>query len=380
MEDFSFDIDGILSEEEAAKLFEEIDSEDSAQEQNTGTEPRIIEENEPAEEKEPNEPAPEEVGEEDGNVEDVTHSDGDGSSPSVYSSIASALKKDGIFPDFEDSELSKVKTPEDFAELFEKAISERMDEKMKRIDAALNNGVQPEAVKQYEQTLQYLGGITDEMITDEGEQGESLRRSLIYNDLINRGYSEERAKRELEKSFKTGNDIEDAKDALDALDKFYRDGYDKLQNEAKAKAEEAKNARKKQEEAFRKMVLDDEVKIGSTVLDKKTKQKVFDAVSKPVYKDPDTGHLLTAVQKFQSENPLEFLKQLGMWYVLTDGGKNTDALVKGQVKSEKNKAIRDLERKINTTSFNNDGSLQYASGGQPMEDTLLSDDWKIGWK
>ena len=127
------------------------------------------------------------------------------------------------------------------------------------------------------------------------------------------------------------------------------------------------------------MIIDDDIAIGDVKLDKRTRQKVFDAVSKPVHKDPNTGELLTAVQQFQREKPLEFLKQLGMWFVLTDGGKNIDGFTKEQVRAEKNKGIRELERKINSTSINKDGSLRYTSTSRDDSDPLLSDGWKVGW-
>ena len=373
MEDFSFDIGGILNEDEANKLFEE-------QAQDTESEKPEEVENEPAEETEEGQ-EPEEVGVEDNNEtgDNAISSEGDGSSPNIYSSIASALKNDGIFPDFEDTELDAVKTPEDFAELFEKAITARLDERQRRIDEALGNGVQPDTVRMYEQTLQYLDTINDEVLSAEGEDGENLRRQIIYNDLINKGYTQERAQREIEKSFKSGSDVEDAKDALEALNKFYKEGYENIQKEAKKQAEDAREQQKKQTEDFKKLVLEDEIKLGDTVLDKKTCQRVYDAVSKPVYKDKDTGKLLTAVQKFQKEQPLEFLKQLGMWFILTDGGKDTDGFTKEQVRAEKNKAIKELGRKINSTSLNRDGSLRYASGSSGESDPLLSDGWKIGW-
>ena len=125
------------------------------------------------------------------------------------------------------------------------------------------------------------------------------------------------------------------------------------------------------------MVLEDEIKIGETKLDKRTAQKVYDAVMKPVYKDPDTDKLLTAVQKYQKEHPMEFMKQLGMWFVLTDGGKNMDGFTKEQLRQEKNKGIRELERKINSSSLNSDGSLRYASGRSGTDDALLKGDWDV---
>ena len=372
MEDFNFDVNSILSPEEAEKLFEEEDT----RKQNQVEEP--VDENEPQTE-EVEEPS-ESVGQEEDNEteDDAVTNKSDGSSPEkFYSSIASALKDDGIFPDFTDEEIDAVSSPEDFAELFEKAVTARLDERMKRIDSALGNGANPDQVKMYEQTLSYLASITDEAIEDESDEGENLRRQLIYNDLKTRGYSDEKASRELEKSFKSGSDIEDAKDALNALGSFYKSGYDKLQKDTKAQADAAREAQKQNAEKFRKMVLDEEISIGESKLDKKTRQRVFDAVSKPVYKDPDTGQLLTQVQKFQKENPLEFLKQLGMWFVLTEGGKNASGFVKEQVRAEKNKGIRELERKINSSNLGSDGSLRYMSGTQMDNDTLLNDGWQI---
>ena len=375
MDDFSFDIGDILSPEEAEKYLEGTESLENEQ-----VEEPVEEEKKTTQTEEVEEPS-EGVGQEekiDETVDDAVTNKSDGSSPQkFYSSIASALKDDGIFPDFTDEELNAVESPEDFAELMEKAITARLDERMRRIDSALGNGANPDQVKMYEQTISYLTSITDEAINDEGEDGEGLRRQLIYNDLINRGFSQEKATREVDKSFKSGSDIDDAKDALEALTKFYQNGYTQLQKDAKAQADAAREARKQDAEKFRKMVLEDEFTLGETKLDKKTRQKVFDAVSKPIYKDPDSGQLLTAVQKFQKENPLEFLRQLGTWFVLTDGGKSTSGLIKEQLRAEKNKGIRELESKINSTSFNSDGSLKYVSGRGQESDTLLSDDWQI---
>lgn len=374
MEDFSFDVNGILSAEEAEKLFEEQEAGNEEQPEQE-TEPNQADEN-PSEKEE----SQESVGENEDNDSDMPSSDGDGSSPNVYSSIAKALKDDGIFSNLEDVDESKITTPEEFAEFFDKAVTARLDEKMRRIDEALGNGVQADDIKKYEQTISYLDSIKEESVRDEGEAGEELRRQLIFNDLINRGYSEEKARKELEKSFRAGSDVEDAADALEALKAYYNDGYKKLRDDAKKQADAIRDNQKKQAEQFKKLVLEDEVSLGDTKLDKKTCQRVFDAVSKPVYKDPETGRLLTAVQKFQKEQPLEFLKQLGIWYVMTDGGKSIDNLAKKKITTEMNKGVKELARKLNNTAFTSDGSMQYVGSSMPEngKDILLSDDWKIG--
>ena len=91
------------------------------------------------------------------------------------------------------AEKLKKEPVEAFAELIEKQIQARFDEKQKRIDEALGVGVEPSAIQQYERTLDYLDGISDDTISDESEKGETLRKQLIYQDFINRGYSKERA-------------------------------------------------------------------------------------------------------------------------------------------------------------------------------------------
>lgn len=372
MEDLNFEIDDILSPEEAAQMYNE------QEEQKPEDEKETADKEQPAEEKGQG-PAPEKVGEEENNDDgkNAISPDEDGSSPNPYSSIAKALGADGILTGFDEKELEEVTTPEDFAELIDKFVESKLDEKQRRINEALSNGIEPDVVRQHEATLEYLGSITEEDITAEGEDADGLRRQLIFNDLLRRGYSEDKARKELEKSFTANTDVEDAKDALEALKTSYQKEYQDLQDDAKKRAEDIRKEQKKQSEDFRKMVLEDEMKLGDTKIDKRTAQKIYDSVTKPVFKDPDTGRLLTEVQKFQKEHPLEFIKQLGMWFVLTDGGKNMDGFTKEKVKQEKYKGLKELERKINSTSLNADGSLRYASGRSEGGDTLLKGDWDV---
>lgn len=154
---------------------------------------------------------PESVGSGKENTEEKedTTPKGSGTSPkNFYSSIAKALKEEGIFPDLDDEGLSKVKEPEDFRDLIEQQIKAGLDERQKRIDEALSAGVEPTEIKKYENTINYLDSIKEENISDEGDEGEKLRKNLIYQDFINRGYSKERAAREVQKSFNAGTDID----------------------------------------------------------------------------------------------------------------------------------------------------------------------------
>lgn len=304
----------------------------------------------------------------------------EGTSPNnknFYSSIASALKEDGIFPDIDDESLAKIKTPEDFAEMFENQVQAKLDEKQQRIDKALNYGVELTDIQKFESTIDYLDKITDDIISEESEQGENIRRQMIYNDFINRGYSKERAEREIKKSFDSGSDIEDAKEALQSNKEFYKKSYDKLVNEAKLEAENANKQMKEDSEKLKNSILNDSKVFGDLQIDTTTRRKVLDNISKPVYKDPNTGKLLTAIQKYEAENKLDFIKNVGLLYTLTDGFKNLDSLVNSKVKKETKKAMRELENTINNTSRYSDGNLKFVSGVSDDNESYIGNGFSL---
>lgn len=172
--------------------------------------------------------------------EENTTSNKGGTSPKTnfYSSIASALKDEGILPDLEDDVVNNIKEASDFADAIEKQIQARFDERQKRIDDALNANVEPDEIRQYEQTLSYLDSIKEDNIKEESDNGENLRKKLIYQDFINRGYSKERALREVKKSFDSGTDIDDAKEALVSNKEFFNNQYQTIIKNAQDEIEQ----------------------------------------------------------------------------------------------------------------------------------------------
>lgn len=319
-------------------------------------------------------------GKEDNKEKEGTESDKEkGTSPknNFYSSIAKALKEEGIFPDLDEETADKIKAPEDFAEAVEKQIQARFDERQKRIDEALNAGIEPSEIKRYENTLSYLNSLQDSAISDETDKGEKLRQQLIFQDFINRGYSKERAQREVQKSFNSGTDIEDAKEALASNKEFFQNEYDNLVKEAQEEEKREAQERKEQAEKLKKSILEDTKVFGDIQVDKATRQKVFDNISKPVYKDPETGELFTAIQKYEMENRTEFLKNVGLLFTLTDGFKNLDGLVKGKVRKEVKKGLRELEHTLNNTSRTSDGNLKFVSGVEDDPESFIGKGWDL---
>lgn len=273
-----------------------------------------------------------------------------------------ALQEEGVLPNLNSEDVSGVNDATAFAEIIEKEVNSRFDEKQRRIAEALDAEVEVSKIQSYERTINQLNAVTDEALKDESEKGENLRKVLIYNDFINRGYSKERAERELKKSLDAGTDIDDAIEALQAAKQYYNDLYNSEIEGAKQAKQQYIDERKKQAEQLQKDILSSESML-DIKLEKTVRQKIYDSVSKPVYQDPDTKEYLTAVQKFQKEHPAEFLKYTGLFYTLTDGYKNIDKLVGEKVQKEQKKQFKKLEQALNSTSRNPDGSLRFMNGG-----------------
>ena len=356
------DLDNILSGDEIATLFEEP--------------PKKEDKEEPKEEKKEettdfDEDNPfgtsqkESVGSEDEDIQGKGDTDNNGISSSpknknFYSSITDALVVDGIFPDLDKETIQNVKTPEDFQKIIEEQINARFDEKQKRINDALNNNVEPNIIQQYESTLDYLDKINDESLSAENEEGENLRRQIIYNDYLNRGFSKTRAEKMVNDAINNGTDVDDAKDALQGIKDFYNNKYKEILDSAKENEKKLAEERTKQSENLKKSIMEDKNLYGDVDIDKATRAKIYDFITKPVHKDSN-GNYMTALQKYQSENTIEAMKNFAICYTLTNGFKDWSKLGSKQAKREVKKGLANLEKVINSTSRNNDGSLGFVS-------------------
>lgn len=290
----------------------------------------------------------------------ASDNDSDGASPNdnFYSSIASALAEDGIFPNLDEETVKKAMDAETFSNLIESEVNARLDEKQQRVSKALENGVEPTDIKKYENTLNFISKITEADIAEENEKGEQLRYNLIYQDFINKGMTPEKAKKYTNRSIDAGTDIEDAKDALQSNKEFFNTAYNTLLEDAQRQADEEEANRATQAKQLENSLMKDKQLMGDLELSRDIRKKAFDAVSKPVFKDPETGQYLTAIQKYENEHRADFLKYTGLIYTLTNGFKDFDSFTKGKVKKEMRKGLRELEQTLNNTRRTNDGSLK----------------------
>lgn len=356
------DLDNILSGDEIATLFEEPPKKEPKEE------PKEEKKEETTDFDEENPfgtSQKESVGSEDEDIQGKGDTDNNGVSSSpknknFYSSITDALVVDGIFPDLDKETIQNVKTPEDFQKIIEEQINARFTEKEKRINEALNNKVEPSVVQQYESTIDYLNNINDDSLSAEDEEGENLRKQLIYNDYLNRGFSKTRAEKMVNDAIENGTDIDDAKDALQGVKDFYNNKYKEILDSAKENEKKLAEERTKQSENLKKSIMEDKNLYGDVDVDKATRTKIYNFITKPVHKDSN-GNYMTALQKYQSENTIEAMKNFAICYTLTNGFKDWSKLGSKQAKKEVKKGLANLEKVINSTSRNNDGSLGFVS-------------------
>lgn len=302
-------------------------------------------------------------------------SDKESSSPNFYSSIAKALSEDGVFL-LNEEEISKVNNPEEFKELVESQIKSQLDERQKRINEALDLGIEVSEIRKYENAISYLDSIKETDLISENDQGEALRKQLIKQDFLNRGYDEKRADREVEKSFKSATDIEDAREALKSTLDYFQNQYNSIIESTKESEKEAIKQREEQSKQLQKSIFESSI-LGDSNWDKTVRQKAFDSISKPIHKDKDTGEVLTAVQKYQRENPNDFLKTVGLLYAVTDGFKELGGLLGKQVNKKVKSSLKELESTLNNTVRTSDGNLKFVTGVNDDPDSKIGKGWNL---
>ena len=306
---------------------------------------------------------PESVGDDDNKEEGEAEPQGKGSSPkdeNLYSSFAQALKGDGLFQFLDDETVGKIDDADSFREALENEVDARLDEQTRRYKEALESGMQPEVIVQYQNTIQRLESITDEQIDDESEQGANLRRTLLFRDFVNRGFSEERAKRQVERIMSSGTDKDDAKDALESIKEYFKDKYQEQLDIKKQEAEAEKQRVKKEAEDFKQAVLEKDKLFEDIPVDKPTRKKAYEAMTR-VVKTTDDGEQLTAVQLYADEHPVEFRTALGIVWALTDGFTKMGNLLQKSVNKKVNKNLQEIESRLRNQGHQG-GSFRFSEG------------------
>jgi hypothetical protein len=366
----SFNLDNIVDIDDVQHLID--DAEDDEADNNADD--QAVADNDESNEESNEAPDQEKVGNEEETDEidqDEENTDEGQGDPNFYSSIANALAEEGVFQSLD----SDIKSADDFKAAIENEIANRFNDRQKRIDEALSNGVQPDLIKQFESTINYLSNVTEESLEDESEQSENLRKQLIYQDYINRGYTKERAQKEVKKSIDAGTDIEDAKDALESNLDYYNKAYRAKIDINKAEIAKQQEENRKNLEAIQKSIMNDNDLFGGVEMTKQVRQNVYNNIFKQTVKD-DNGNYVTPIQEYERKNKLDFIKNVGIAYTLTNGFKDFSGLYKQKVNKEVKKGLRSLESKLkhqSGTSF--DGNLAFVNKND--DESFIGAGWQL---
>lgn len=295
--------------------------------------------------------------------------DDDSSSPPLYKSLAAHLHDEGVLSSVDSSKLENINSVQDLADLIAEEVKakELMDltDLQKEAVEAFRAGIDVETFKQQKIVENNLDSITEEVIVSDQE----LREQLIYQDFINQGFSEQKAKRLTERSIEADDDIEDAKEALENIKKGIKEKFlaeQEFNNKQKADAAAKQLSEKK---ALEKAILETEEPIKGIKLNDVARKKVLSTMMNPISKNPQTGVEENELMKDQRENK-DFSQRLYTVYALTKGF--TDFSYFG--KNEKNSTIKNLEKALK----NNQHIIQ---GGDPsFLDDPNSSDFEIGDK
>ena len=297
-------------------------------------------------------------------VKENAEPDSDGKSPNFYASIAKSLKEDGILT-LDENDFNNIETADDVALLFQKQLETMLDGQQKRITDALNNGIQPDVIKEYEGVISYLNGIDEDTIKAETQEAEDLRGNIIYQDYINRGFSQERAEKEVKKAFDAGTDVDDAIDSLKELKQFYTTQYNGTLESAKQERQTRIIREKELSAQIEKKFLETEDPIKDIKLSELERKKILGQYTKFVDKD-ELGNPLNAIQKYAKENPVDYQYNINLLYYLTNGFKDLGTVIQQQVKKNTRSALSNLESTLrNPNNHLGGGSINYDNDRSP---------------
>lgn len=292
---------------------------------------------------------PEEVASQGDSKPDPDKDSANSSSPGLYSSLAKFLNEEGLLPTY-DPEKAKFENKDDFVDAIKESIksSEFSDltESQKKYLQAVRSGIQPEQAYESVAALENLTSITKSDI----ESNDVLRKELILNDFIQKGYSKEKAEKLTQRSIDIGEDFDDSLEALESIKATVQKEYEAnliKANEARVKAKQDNDAQlEKLKETITKM----DNFIPNYKVSEKDKQKIYEQAVKPV--QLEDGRIVNAVVKARLDNPVEFEAKLNYLFYITKGFKDFN-LIKNKVTTS---AVKELEDKIRGNTFIPSGS------------------------
>lgn len=271
----------------------------------------------------------------------------DDTSPNLYSSISNVLFEQGLLPSLESSE--NIKTVDDFTNVLKQEID--LQTKLK-VDEYLSN-LDLDAIGQSRKAILELDKIDEDYLKDNLE----VAKSIILEDYMNQGLSEDRAKKLLRKTVDLGEDviIEDALESKESLKLFNskKEVYELERYTENQKIQ--KIEQEKIDNSIRKIIFESKEVITGIPNTKAISDKVFKTMTEVVAKNPNTGELENKFMNERSKDPIKFDTKMYYLYELTNGFSDLSK-IKTTVTSS---ATKTLEKVLRKTNFEDNGTPGY---------------------
>lgn len=280
-------------------------------------------------------------------IDDKTPSE-DKSVPSTpLSSLVSTLVDEGVLPSLDEEELGEIKSASDLIAIINKQVKSNefadLTEDQKEYLTALRSGVPNEAYRQQKSIESQYNNIQESNL--ESDDSLELRKLLIKQDFIIKGYDEATATKYSDRSVNLGEDVDDSKAALKRLQEYQKQTTGNLLKEA----EESKKAVEKAAEE-RLTTIKDKIKstdeiLPSMKINTKSKDKVYDLLTKAAGQDSN-GNPVNAIVNSMI-NDQEYLIKLAYLHHITEGMTKWDKIVS----TSKSAAINKLDEQLKKEEF-----------------------------
>lgn len=275
------------------------------------------------------------------------------SSPSFIADFASALAKDGVITGIEEDKLKGITSllalKDAIADTIKTNEFADLDDRAKEVLNAIRAGVPVEKIEKFHNTEMQLAQYTeDKFVDDENDDEEALtykaevRRNLIFNDYRVKGFTEEVAKRKTDASFKSGDDIEDAKLAIEGLKATAAQRKQAEFQAAQANKQKYEEAR----ESLKQNVLKTEEIVPGLKVSEEMRRQLAEAMTVPTGRTKE-GQLRTVVSDKRAENPSAFDTKLNYYIALGLFNDKPDLSI--FTKAKVSSAVSEMEKNLTSS-------------------------------
>lgn len=276
-------------------------------------------------------------------------------------SFASVLRDGGVLTSSVFNDETKIESLDDLVDLMRKQNSENefagLNDRQKKYLTALNVGLSEDEFIQNELAYERIASLKADDL--DGDDKLEFRKQLIYEDFIQRGFNEARAKTLTERSVDSGADLEDAQLALTSKQERLKSVNDA---NIAARQKQIDNAAKSQAEyrdKIKEKVFDEKAEIIPGIKNNKAiAARVFDAMTKPVDFTEDSRPL-NKLMKARMDDPIGFEHKLYYLFEYTNGFTDFSNFEK----RSKTKAAQEFERKLGLNTLSPGGNTPDGGGG-----------------